>query len=412
MQTVNAQPGRQTAVALLLAAGLIAVLIGAVFASAPGVGAHDCDGTTDQHVDPVGVPCIDMTNHDPNDHPRIRLDPAEGPRGTDFTFKGWGFPEGTVTIFEGDMENGVILDTEIVDPSGSFTSDPLTVRGSPGNLEYEVTAIDSEGRATEAVFTISKETISFEPHTAVKSSTLKIIVADWQGDMSTGVAAVRIGGKDALISEAIEYGNCIEYTHRRLADSNNVLTLDVTVPPDTLTGIQTVSLYDYDQLVLTGASGSPIPPPCTEGQDKGTRQGTVTAELLADPTPIIKKTVAVIKQDEAAPSAPEQNIITVDGGRDRELALKAYPPNSTNIHLDASDQIEISLPEFDLSGASFESTGESGVIRISGTVLSPAQIHPDAPGGKLTLTLPNAVSVSARSRANLSTSPSRKAPAS
>lgn len=399
--------GKPGAVALLLAAGIIAILIAVVFAFAPGVGADPCVPNSvpaDLHSDGSN-PCDNTDHDDDSAHYRIQVVPdrtSEGRRGDTFTLSGRGFPQGTVTIFEGVVENGIVLDTEIVGSSGNFTSDLLTVRGSPSNLEYVVTAIDSEGRPTEATFEISKETISFEPHTAVIDSTLKIIVADWQEDMSKGVAAVRIGGKDALISQAIEYDNCIDYTHRRLADSNHVLTLDVTVSSSTLTGTQTVSLYDYDQLDLTGAIGSTTTP-CTEVQDKGNQlNSTVTAKLGTNPIPIIQATVRVITPGQVPPVAPPaQKIITVDGGRDRELALKAYPPGDVDIHLDASDQIEISLPEFDLSGASFKSTGELGVIKISGSVLSPAQIDANASGGKLTLTLSNAVSVSAEAGESL-----------
>ena len=405
MQTVNAQPSRPTTIALLLAAGLLVALVAVVFAFAPGVEAHPCDpsSTLDKHVDPMGVPCSSTDPvHNTDAHARIWLEPAEGPRGAEFAFRGRGFPRGTVTVFEGDDENvddREILGTyNVTTDAGTFFVRNLRVRGEPSELSYEVWVIDSEGETESLTFEINEETVTFEPHTAVIGSTLKITVADWQTEnMSEGVAAVRIGGKEAY-AKVTEYTNCYEITETKYANSDKVVSIDVNVPEGTLPGMQTVQLYTEDQVVVTGTGKSE----CTPGQSPGqlVTNSDARVEPIANQTRVIQKTIEIFS--ELPPVAPPaQKIITVDGGRDRELELKAYPPGDIDIHLDASDQIEISLPEFDLSGASFKSTGESGVIKISGNVIPPNQIGADDSGGKLTITLPSAVSISAEAGESL-----------
>ena len=68
---MNLPAGRPGAVALLLAAGLVAALIAAVFAFAPGVGAHPCTSGMDMHKDfrGSGVACTEKDTHDdPHEH--------------------------------------------------------------------------------------------------------------------------------------------------------------------------------------------------------------------------------------------------------------------------------------------------------------------------------------------------------
>ena len=52
---------------------------------------------------------------------------------------------------------------------------------------------------------------------------------------------------------------------------------------------------------------------------------------------------------ESGHDAPHENIIEVDGGRDREVVFRVYPPLA-NGYLDMDDKIEITLPGFDLLG--------------------------------------------------------------
>ena len=78
----------------------------------------------------------------------------------------------------------------------------------------------------------------------------------------------------------------------------------------------------------------------------------------------------------------------MDGGRDRELVFRVYPP-STGSYLDENDQIRITLPEFDLSETKFSSNDDAMLDLIdvddSGDFEA---VHPDAavPDGQ-TLTL-------------------------
>ena len=94
------------------------------------------------------------------------------------------------------------------------------------------------------------------------------------------------------------------------------------------------------------------------------------------------------------------NVIEVDGGRDRELEFKVYPPpDDRDSYLDRNDQIVVTLPEFNLSGARFNSQLELERIKFSGSGddsrigPSPTHVGVDALEGKLTLTLPESFSV-------------------
>ena len=90
---------------------------------------------------------------------------------------------------------------------------------------------------------------------------------------------------------------------------------------------------------------------------------------------------------ESAHDKPHENVIEVDGGRDRELELKVYPPSPG--YLAANVSVSITLPEFDLSGHDFGANfariklDDSG----NGTEISPEGV--DVEGQTLTLTLPD-----------------------
>ena len=64
--------GRSIGLALLLAAGVLAVVVTAVLLLSPaGVGAHECLGQGDMHEDfrgTSGVPCAESTHDDPHEH--------------------------------------------------------------------------------------------------------------------------------------------------------------------------------------------------------------------------------------------------------------------------------------------------------------------------------------------------------
>ena len=89
-----------------------------------------------------------------------------------------------------------------------------------------------------------------------------------------------------------------------------------------------------------------------------------------------------------------RNVSEVDGGRDRKLALKVYPP-LTGSYLGAGNKIEITLPDFDLSVSNFSTTGMNALLfgRIKlddsgdGDAIPPT--YAVAEGQKLKLTLPD-----------------------
>ena len=89
---------------------------------------------------------------------------------------------------------------------------------------------------------------------------------------------------------------------------------------------------------------------------------------------------------EATHDKPHENVIEVDGGRDRELVLKVYPPSVG--YLDANDNISITLPEFDLSGLDLGANFARIKLNDSGngTEISPEGVATE--GQTLTLTLP------------------------
>ena len=526
MQTVNAQPGRPYGAALLLAAGIIAVLVGVVLAFALGVGAHPCNGST--HNDAAGVACgtsshaptissdepgssvsielhvtaegaigagetitVDFsgfnlptsisnpsnpTNTNPNrvtitygitpttfapeeivrqgskvtltipsgktvttgsytinfhqraniknpyyagdwtitvtssisgdtpDTSTVTIDritrikppsPIEGPRGTEFTLEGKGYAQGTVTIFDGGddiVDDGEVLATVRTGTgirTGAFTASGLKARGRPGSLTYEVRARDSAGVVDKVTFHITTS-VSFEPSTVVIGSEMTINIMDWQ-DGTKGVAAVRIGGEVVYIAGVREYTNCYKYTGVERSDGNLTVSLTITVPEDIITGEQTVSIYDEEQLEVRGAGSKGR---CTTTPTGDSVESNATATLKNNATPTIQKTVEIVSR--LPPIAPlGLNILEVDGGRDRELEFQVNPPASNrNSYLDAGDQIEISLPGFDLSGAAFNSQTARERIELRGSdpsisdAVAPTQVDVDTLIGKLTLTLP------------------------
>ena len=91
---------------------------------------------------------------------------------------------------------------------------------------------------------------------------------------------------------------------------------------------------------------------------------------------------------------PHRNVNDdVDGGRDRQLVLKVYPPEGNRAgYLGSGDQIKITLTRFDLSKSTFSNPETLGRIDISdsanATVSNPTAVGISS-GDTLTLTLPN-----------------------
>ena len=316
------------------------------------------------------------------------ITPSKGARGTSFTLTGKGYPIGTVTIFDGsdkDVDTREILDAKPTN-NGAVTFSNLRVRDTyVVNDEYMVWTKDSKGVVNSAAFTITAHTVSFEPPAAVAGSRVTINIADWQLG-SARVAAVHIAGQQAYGTTEYQDPNtptthCYDNTGLKSANSNNVVSFEVNVPDGTLPGMQAVEVYTDDQLEHNS---------CTADTSGWTKQPNAT--LKNNPTPIIRKTIEIVS--ELPPVEPlGLNIEEVDGGLDQELKFKVDPPASNrNSYLNAGDQIEISLPGFDLSEAVFNSQAARERVKIYGSnaliseAVSPTNVDPS--GGKIILTLP------------------------
>ena len=102
----------------------------------------------------------------------------------------------------------------------------------------------------------------------------------------------------------------------------------------------------------------------------------------------------VLRCDEPGHQEIHRNAVEVDGGRDKELEFKVYPPpNDAGSYLDANDQIMIAMPDFDLSRA--QSSDLKSKILIAGSKDEEDNLHsPATPvrvevnGDALILTLP------------------------
>lgn len=233
------------------------------------------------------------------------VDPQEGPRGTEFELEGKGYARGTVTIYHDANNNQRIDAGETLDSvntvRGAFDVD-LVARGEPGDLKYRVRARDSEGVEEEVEFDI-RSGMFFSPPAARVGWPLQIIISDWQ-DLDQEVAAVSVGGEIAYFSNIPrrykEYENCFEYTGVFQANSDKTITLEIEVPPNVPEGMQTVSLYGYDDLehyriTDDGESAAPDNKPC--GDIQGGRgdlvSSNVQARLKSEPIAIIKATLDI-----------------------------------------------------------------------------------------------------------------------
>ena len=329
---------------------------------------------------------------------RTTITPAEGQRDRVLTLSGKGYAEGTVTIFSAhpDSDDAERLDSD--ETSNGAFSEVLSGIYRPGVRYYEVWTKDSEGVVNSADFRITEHTLSFEPTRVVAGETLRVIIEDYRDDQKE-IVGIRIAGEDAFPNRVVEYAECIEYVGREISSDERLMTLEVTVPEGVLPGMQTVSFYNAEQVEVTGAGKNML---CTDTDEPGEKvDSDAKATLKSDAETLFKETVEVISRDQAPDldAARAQNIIEVDGGRDRELELKVYLPQSKRGgRLDAGDQIAITLPEFDLSKAVFNPELEGGGIAISGpddtkSGLEPDLIDVDALNGKIILTIPGSPSI-------------------
>ena len=62
---------------------------------------------------------------------------------------------------------------------------------------------------------------------------------------------------------------------------------------------------------------------------------------------------------------PHEIVFEVDGGRDRELVFRVYPPSTTG-YLDVGDKIEITLPDFDLTSTNFATVPDDEAGQTTG----------------------------------------------
>ena len=338
--------GRSIGLALLLAAGVLAAVVTAVLLLSPtGVVADPCAfGVTpaDRHEDSTDTACNATEHDDETLHPRTVLTPAEGPRGTTFRLRGWGYPEGTVTFFDADPSDPNTVGDNIIarhdTDDGRFDVN-LRAGGEPGSGNYMVTVKDSEGEVASATFDITPA-MSFEPATAVIGEELTINISDWdQLDEigQQGAAFVRIGGVNVPIARRHVFNGtpCVAGIP---GVENGLVSFDITVPPSVLTGLQTVSVYHEGQLTGSGDR-------CTSGQDE-VPDSMEAVELQANADRVISRILRVLAEPDESTSAPISQSVDVDGGRDRRLEFKATVPGDLE---NIGDSIVIEFePSFDL----------------------------------------------------------------
>ena len=89
--------------------------------------------------------------------------------------------------------------------------------------------------------------MTFVPPKVVHSSSLTIIISDWEGGRNE-VVAVQIAGETVFIADADEYANCIDHPNSARRDSQGRITLTVKLLPGIPTGEQTVAVFDHSQL--------------------------------------------------------------------------------------------------------------------------------------------------------------------
>lgn len=254
------------------------------------------------------------------------ISPEEGPRGSEFTLDGRGYPKGTVTIYHDGDDDGLIDAGETIESvetvRGAFIV-TLTARGVPGEPQYKVKTKDSRGVDDEVVFNIIAGII-FQPVPARVGAPLRIAISDWADGFEPEVAAVSIAGQEAYVAQVIEYRKCFDYTGAFRPDGYKTVSLEIEVPPYVPPGKQAVSVYGPDQLQLTYEdedNGSPDAgkPSCLNFVGtRGTRiSGEIVAKIKQEPNPIVTETIQVVEQGltltPAAAARGQEVIITGSG---------------------------------------------------------------------------------------------------
>ena len=234
--------------------------------------------------------------------------PEEGPRGSEFTLDGRGYPEGTVTIYH-DAKNIGLIDagetiTSVETNRGAFKV-TLTARGVPGEPQYKVKAKDSRGVDDEVVFNIIAGII-FQPVPARVGAPLKITISDWEaGFASEAIAAVSVAGEEAYVVQVIERQDCFDYTGAFRPDGYETVSLEIEVPPHVPPGKQAVSVYGPDELEFFElVDGEPsVVTDKSLCEDSGRtaargRDSNVKARLKpkAERDPIITETILIVEQ--------------------------------------------------------------------------------------------------------------------
>ena len=232
------------------------------------------------------------------------VDPEEGTRGSSFTLVGRGYADGTVTIFDGDDKNidaGELLGS-VNTTKGAFDLD-LTVLGDPGEPEYRVWTLDSNGIDDFVDFLI-KSSISFEPDRVDVGSRLRVSVKDWN-DGHQGVAAVNVAGRTAFAAGATEFEGCFEFDPGSGGlyepDSDGVVILHVLVPPGVPPGLQTVSVFGPEQVRLVDSEGTPLQKQHCDApgvdESRGSRVGTGARKVVISDSdlhnPVASRTIEV-----------------------------------------------------------------------------------------------------------------------
>ena len=312
------------------------------------------------------------------------VSPSIGSRSTSFTLKGQGYPRGTVTVFDGSddsLDAGEFLGSRNV-VNGTFTLSNLSVGEKASGLSYTVRTKDSEGEPDIAVFKVSVPTTSFEPATAVIGEPLTITVADWQPD-DEAIAAVRIGGVDAAFGaepiKGIENASatCTHYYGLAIPD-DGAASVEVVVPEEVLTGMQTVAIYDHDQLEYEDNTNPTNPVPCTGNVEPPPGENARNLRLkVSGASPILRRTITVQTREAADAEALEPGLLQttnkVDGGRDRRLEFKATVPGDLE---NIGDSIVIEFePSFDLPDPSPRAQ-QVTIYKGEPTTSSPKLIHP------------------------------------
>lgn len=227
------------------------------------------------------------------------VDPQTGPRGSEFTLEGKGYAAGTVTLYHdasvppnGEIDPGETL-ASVRTVRGAF-SVKLTAQGKPGEARYEVTARDSEGEEVSRPFII-RSSMSFEPPMVSHTSSLTMIISDWEEERND-VVAVQIAGKRVFIADAYEYDTCIDHPNSPPRDAQGRVTLTVKVPTDIPPGEQTVAVFDHAQLDYSYMSTPVIKDAClglTDAEKGNFLRELTQTEIKDDPIALTKATVEI-----------------------------------------------------------------------------------------------------------------------